>query len=337
MFARGRGDKIVLALAGLELAAPGDASQLRAQLVRLQKLRELIDQSPSLAAPSELGGRCENLETRISTLCAIEESTSAVELPPRASLSRAFLVQKSHFLHDMVRAADALRSRNEEWDDLDRRLRAELADAIYTQLAEALLLSLLADDEVEDVLKRPCAEQLIAVWENVEIELQDFFPWLEHAWAARNRVRADLGSLLGASEYIKLVREDCPEAFLDYFCDDRTPAEARQAFEEFLFGLSWEELGALRTASVGRGRAASRDWASSVLKRTIDPEVEAEGIDPLAIHRSFTRRHRAAETRRRAGLSGPRHTAEAYMLVHMLAERTSGRRSFRTLMPPLLR
>jgi len=47
------------------------------------------------------------------------------------------------------------------------------------------------------------------------------------------------------------------------------------------------------------------------------------------------RRHRAAETRRRANLLGPRHTAEAYMMMYMLKERISGRRSFRTLFPPL--
>jgi len=334
LFARGRGDKIVLALTGLEMAAPGDAVALRGHLVRLQRLRELIEDSPSLVSPISFAGVTQTRDTLIENLCHINELTSDVELPARASLSRSFLVQKSHFLRDLVRSADALRERNPEWDDLDRRLRAELADAIYTQLAENLLMSLLSDAEVAHGIKEQVAAQLVAVWENAEIDILDFAPWLESAWAARNRVRADLGSLMGASEYVKLMREDCPEAFLDYFADDATPEDARHAFEEFLFGVSWEELCTLRAALGNRGNA-SREWAEAVLHRRLDAEVHTGGIDPLAIHRSFLRRHRAAETRRRANLPGPRHTAEAYMMMYMLKERISGRRSFTTMLPPL--
>jgi hypothetical protein len=334
LFARGRGDKFVLALTGLETAAPGDATALRAHLVRLQRLRDLIEESPSLTQPMVFAGVTQTRESLIQQLCRIEELTSDVELPARASMVRTFLVQKSHFLRDLVRSADALRERNPEWDDLDRRLRAELADAIYTQLAEQLLMSLLADNEVHHGIKEQVAAQLVAVWENTEIDILDFCPWLESAWAARNRVRADLGSLMGASEYVKLMREDCPEAFLDYFAADETPEDARHGFEEFLFGVSWEELCALRAALGNRGNA-SREWAEEVLHRTLDSEIHTGGIDPLAIHRSFTRRHRAAETRRRANLPGPRHTAEAYMMMYMLRERISGRRSYNTMLPPL--
>src|SRR5215208_4555178 len=248
LFARGRGEKIVLALAGLEMAAPTDAIALRAHLVRLQRLREIIEDSPSLTTQHEFAGAIQTRESLVDYLCSVNELTSDVEIPSRASLSRVFLVQKSHFLRDLVRSADALRERNPEWDDLDRRLRAELADAIYTQLAESLLMSLLADTEVVHGIKEQVAAQLVAVWENAEIDIMDFCPWLESAWAARNRVRADLGTLMGASEYVKLIREDCPEAFLDYFAADETPEDARHAFEEFLFGVSWEELCTLRAA-----------------------------------------------------------------------------------------
>src|SRR5262245_36528368 len=91
LFARGRGEKIILALAGIELASPRDATLLRAQLVRLQKLRELIEESPSLVHPYEFAQEVQTRETLVELLCQIDELTSDVELPPRASLSRAFL------------------------------------------------------------------------------------------------------------------------------------------------------------------------------------------------------------------------------------------------------
>ena len=47
--------------------------------------------------------------------------------------------------------------------------------------------------------------------------MDDFAPLLESAWHARNRINAQYGTLLGATETFRLITEDCGPEVLDFF------------------------------------------------------------------------------------------------------------------------
>ena len=108
-------------------------------------------------------------------------------------------------------------------------LREELAQSIYTLLAEELFLALLRKRDISDRIKRRTADQLITIWDDVALEIDDFAPLLESAWHARNRVHSDYGTLLGASETFRLVSEDCHLAVVDFFARDNMGADESAA------------------------------------------------------------------------------------------------------------
>jgi hypothetical protein len=246
----------------------------------------------------------------------------AIWEPVKAALQRTFLVAKIQFLRAFVKATGALIEQAPQLRPLNLQLRSELAQSIYTQMAEDLLLALLRKPDVSDFTKKRAAEQLIAIWDEAAVEIDQFCPLLESAWRARNRITVGLGSLLGASEYFRLVAQDCAPQFLDFFARDEVSLAENQAFTEFLFGLTYEELVQLRAAMKAQGiDAAGEVWASRVLGRPIEHECDARNadeIDPISLYRSYTRRQLAADFRILAGSEGPSRTAEAYLMVYLL-------------------
>src|SRR4029079_983214 len=105
------------------------------------------------------------------------------------------------------------------------------------------------------------------------------------------------------SEYLRLMQEDCPPEFLDFFTRDGTSAGEFEAFEEFLFYLTHEELARLREAMHREDRTAvDAVFVARIIGRPVATSGDA---DPDALFCSYRRRRAAAEYRSMAGLSGP--------------------------------
>ena len=318
------------AFAALTPVAPGDAATLRSLMSRIGELGRLIESMPPLREPQSLGGQYRDGSTLIEHLCHSDGLSGDLDLPVKATLSRTLLVSKIHFFAAFVRATSSLTTQGGGFRSLTFELREELAQAIYTHLAEELLLALLRKPDVKEPIKREAADQLIVVWDNAELEIDDFCPMLESTWHARNRIAADLGSLLGTTEYFRLVCEDCAPQFLDFFARDEVSTCEKQAFEEFLFGMTYEELTSLRRAMREQGLdAVTVDWAGKVLNRRIEHECHVDEIDPMSLYRSYFRRQLAADFRIMAGAEGPRRTAEAYLMIYLLNQKASDRNGVR--------
>lgn len=307
------------ALGHIGRVCPEDAKILRGQIARLRDLLMLLWETPSLRAPHTLGAERRDESTLIDHMCSADGLSGDLELPLKATLSRTFLLAKIQCFGGFVRAVQELSRRGHDLGNLGRSLRDEHAQSIYTQLAEELLLALLRKPDVETRIKRQAASQLITVWDDAQLEIDDFCPMLESSWHARNRIAADLGSLLGTTEYFRLVCEDCSPQFLDYFVREDVTDGEKQAFEEFLFGMTYEELGALRQAMCEQGvSAVTTEWASQILNRSIEHQCRLDEIDPMSLYRSYFRRQLAADFRIMAGTEGPRRTAEAYLMIYLL-------------------
>ncbi|HET6612528.1 MAG TPA: hypothetical protein VFG83_11080 [Kofleriaceae bacterium] len=310
---------VTRALAQIGRVCPEDAKVLRGQIARLRDLLVLLWDIPSLRAPHVLGDEVRDESTLVDHMCSSDGLSGDLELPLKATLSRTFLLAKIQCFGGFVRAVNELSRRGHDLGTLGRSLRDEHAQSIYTQLAEELLLALLRKPDVELRIKRLAATQLITVWDDAQLEIDDFCPMLESSWHARNRIAADLGSLLGTTEYFRLVCEDCSPQFLDFFVREDVSEGEKQAFEEFLFGMTYEELGALRSAMRAQGLSAvTAEWAGQVLKRTIEHQCRLDEIDPMSLYRSYFRRQLAADFRIMAGAEGPRRTAEAYLMIYLL-------------------
>ncbi len=307
------------ALAIVQARSAADASILRGLKSRLETLGVQLYAMPTLRDRGALGNNRRSFESLIDHLCRHDGLAGDLELPLRAILSRALLIAKIQLLRAFVIAVRALEQTDPELHRLNLELREEMAQSIYTQLAEELLLALLRKPDIKLVQKQRAAQQLVAIWDDAELEIDDFCPLLESAWHARNRIAPDFGAMLGASEYFRLVCEDCAPQFLDFFARDEVSAAEELAFEEFLFNMTYEELRSLRSTMREEGLETVNDnVASRVLARGLDHPCQSDEIEPMAIYRSYYRRQLAADFRIMAGTEGPPRTAEAYLMLYLL-------------------
>ncbi len=319
LFARDESVLIDRALSAVERKAPADAAALRHQIEQLASMVTVVASERRLDRPTRLAGEQRDKDTLIAHLCRLDGLSGDLVLPLKAILSRTFLLSKIMFLRGFVKATGALADEGAEYTQLSHQLREELAQAIYTQLAEELLMALLRKPDVPDRIKRRAASQLIVVWDNSQLEIDDFCPLLQAAWHARNRITSGYGCLLGTTEYFRLVCEDCPPQFLNFFARDEMSHAEGHAFEEFLFNMTYEELSTLRQAMKEQSLdVVTPEWAGEVLGRQIDSLDDSGEIDPMALYRSYYRRQLAADYRIMAGSKGPRRTAEAYLMIFLL-------------------
>jgi hypothetical protein len=309
------------AMAALQQRAPADAEVLRQLIRQLRDTQALLAHSRVLRDPTSLGGEPRTEGSLVEHLISLDGLAGDLALPLKATLSRTYLLTKINFLRGFVKATTALESASPEFQGFSHDLREELGQSIYTLLGEELFLALLRKPDVEERTKRRAADKLITVWDDAHLEIDDFAPLLESAWHARNRITSDFGCLVGAAETFRLVCEDCSPEVLDYFARDGRSTDESAAFEEFLFNMTFEELVTLRRQMREQGlTAVTAHWASNVLGRSIEELEHSHEIDPIALYRSYNRRQLAADFRLMAGTPGPRRTAEAYLMIHLLNE-----------------
>jgi hypothetical protein len=300
--------------------SPTDALILENLIGELRATSEVLDRQRPLRRPTALGGEARTESTLIEHLCTLDGLSGDLALPLKATLSRTYLLTKINFLRGFVKATSAL-GPNAGADKMTHELREEVAQSIYTLLAEELFLALLRKPDVTRRTKQRAADQLITIWDDAALEIDDFAPLLESAWHARNRINAQYGTLLGATETFRLVTEDCSPEVLDFFGRDGMSDDESQAFEEFLFNMTSEELATLRRAMQQQhlGTVTSA-WAAEILGRPIEDLEHSHEVDPMALYRSYQRRQLAADFRLMSNAPGPRRTAEGYLMVYLLEQ-----------------
>lgn len=303
---------------------PADAEVLRGLIGDLKNMSSLLDRQRPLRRPTALGGEARSESTLISHLVTIDGLSGDLALPLKATFSRTYLLTKITFLRGFVKATSAVIDAP-DCRRLCTELREELAQSIYTLLAEELLLALLRKPDVLLRTKERAADQLITIWDDAALEIDDFAPLLESAWHARNRINSDFGALLGASETFRLVCEDCRPEVLDFFARDGMSFDESAAFEEFLFNMTHEELLTLRKAMQEHNlKTTTTKWAADILGRKFEELEHFQQVDPMALYRSYQRRQLATDFRLMAGAPGPRRTAEAYLMVYLLDQQQPG-------------
>ena len=306
------------AMAAVAARSPGDANVLAHLIAELGATSELLDRQRPLRRPTALGGEGRDEQTLIEHLCTIDGLSGDLALPLKATLSRTYLLTKINFLRGFVKATSPL-VEQPGCARMTHELREEVAQSIYTLLAEELFLALLRKPDVTRRTKQRAADQLITIWDDAALEIDDFAPLLESAWHARNRIHTTYGTLLGATETFRLVIEDCSVDVIDFFGRDNMSLDESSAFEEFLFNMTSEELTTLRRAMQQQHvNAASPAWAAETLGRQIEDLEHSKEIDPMALYRSYQRRQLAADFRLMSGAPGPRRTAEGYLMVNLL-------------------
>ncbi|MCY3771203.1 MAG: hypothetical protein OXG98_04190 [Gemmatimonadetes bacterium] len=136
-----------------------------------------------------------------------------------------------------------------------------------------------------------------------------------------------LGTLMGVSEIFALMRAGGDIRFLDYFSRKTCPPEELQAFREFLFSVSTEELESLndRLLKGQENTAADADvrmgTTLSLSPTYLYNHTATDFVTQLYLF--FVKRHLEAHARRIRNLPGPKRTAEEYVMVYFLEQSCS--------------
>jgi hypothetical protein len=297
---------------------PKQRAVLEGMLGRLRKAAELIRDSPSITASWGAGGRSFSANSLIEQLCRVPDWDLDLHIPTKAVLGQAYLIAKINLLKALGYTLDTTPGGAE----LHVRVEREVAQSIYTKLAEELFISIVTDQAALPGVKMGAARFLFRIWEErLLIEVDDFAPLLESAWEARSKLLPVLGTMLGTHEVFRLFQEARDKRFLDYFGEDDVEEEQLFAFEEFLFGLSHEEIGRIRAHMSEHGRAVvSIDSARKLLG---NDEADPQSWRPHesgapALYTSYKKRRVNALHRSLTGASGPKKTAEEYVMIAFL-------------------
>ncbi len=314
-------DLVSSALAVIRGASVETATLLDASLHRLEGLAALIRDSPSIVTSwkSKVGHDFSG-ESLIELLCRVPDYDLDLHVPTKATLGQAYLVAKINFFKAIGYALEPLSPPKE----LTLRLELELGQSVYSKLAEELFVSILTDAKASYPVKAAAARFLFRIWdERLMIEVDDFAPLLESVWRARSKVLPLIGTMLGTHEVFQLFREACDPRFIDYFGNESLAVEQLLAFEEFLFGLSYEEIQKLRRhMQESAASVMTLEQARELLGRR-RPSWSAQHEGAQAFYTSYKKRRVNAHYRSLTGAEGPKRTAEEYVMTALIQAETT--------------
>src|SRR5688500_1216294 len=126
----------------LEAVQPNQRAVLEGMVGRLRKAAELIRDSPSITASwGGTGGRSFSANSLIEQLCRVPDWDLDLHIPTKAVLGQAYLIAKINFLKALGYTLDTTPAD----PDLRTRVDGEVAQSIYTKLAEELFISIVTD------------------------------------------------------------------------------------------------------------------------------------------------------------------------------------------------
>jgi hypothetical protein len=292
---------------------PEEGAFIRERFGCLRGLGEAISRYPSVKATQMLRGELFDREKLVEALCSFTPASRLLHIPTRVVAARSFLVAKYH-------AFSLLSILIKENTNYGLPLRRILFSIICTLMAEEVYFSCLGDPAFPDRTKLTLANDLISLWDSgTDPRLIRHLPALEALWRARDSAPPRGGTMDGASVLIRLSI-DLGEDWHEFLMDKTTDDAAKWALEEFLFGLSYEEILSVRSRLARFGiSAVSRDEVHAYLGS--HPAYRMVKInEPRAIYDFYIDRRDAAAFRKRIGAPGPLETLEEIYLKYRILQ-----------------
>ncbi len=305
---------------GLKSISPESIVVLADRLADLEKLTLNIAHFPSLKDSQEQGGQMRDMGTLADSLLVSREGDRTLHLPSKAILGKGFIVAKFHTFCAMEKIAEhSIKS-----EELVQRLRRACLDILFNIMAEDVYLSLLDNESIAIGLRRKIAYGLISLWERrSDKTATGMAPVLDTIWNARRNLTPALGTMIGTSELLLLTMA-MDETWCSFIAKKMGEEDAAMAMEEFLFGISYEEIQKLRSNIRKKNlNAIGRDEAAKILGRPstyfkAETEVEKESFEPRDFYILYSIRRENARARQRLQLQGPRYTLEDHYMHFIL-------------------
>lgn len=303
-----------------EIGEEGKAALFMA-LVRLEKVWEAIEAHPSILRGQTLGARHRDVRSLIETLSTCHPYSTEAFLPTRGALCRAFLHGKLNFCRFLGLLRSEILYDDPEAETLRRPIERVQTSAVCNVMAEDILRLIASDHDLPVEIRRRATWVLVQMWEGRTCHVvPQFFPVLDSVWQAKTSVTVSYGTLSGASEILDMIAEGCDPTFLDCFALDTVSDDEVYALQEFMFNFSYEHLQQLQAYMVETGKTTlGAGRVASILKLPAESlHIKTCTCEEMIF--SFRERQSMANHRRALDLAGPKLTAEAYLMVHLLEQ-----------------
>ena len=298
----------------LQKNAPERLEILEDRLSDLKELATAIAHFPSLLQRTNLNNSVRTPEALVENIISYQEDgDTLLHMPSKAILGKGFLVTKIHTFYSMSRLAKNYTSMD---DAAVKRYSDETVSIMFTLMAEDVYLNLMKDKTLSMDLRRQLANSLIILWEHrSDQNISDIAPVLQSVWSARRTLAPAFGTMMGTSELL-LVSIQMDAQWSQFIKQRLGDNEVSQAMEEFLFGLSYEQIQRLRAILREQGvKAIGRDEVAAYLGERVKTDVS---LDYRDFYLLYTVRRDNARARQRLHLPGPTKTLEDFFIRFVL-------------------
>ena len=293
-----------------------NSEQLEPFNKRINDLKELASAIAAFPSLLERTNRTGGMRTPTSLIDSLinsnREGDTTLQLPSKATLGKGFLVAKLHTFSSLEKIANSVK--------LDPKLVSQIHDEtismMFLLLAEDVYLNLIRDSSLSLDSRRQLALSLLLLWEHrADQNISDISPVLQSVWKARTRLAPAFGTMMGTSELI-MISFQMDDTWADFIKTKLGDKGVNQAMEEFLFGISSEQILKLKNILREKGIAAiGRNEVSTFLGTDVKTNV---GEDYRDFYQQYSLRRDNARARKRLDLPGPHKTLEDYFISFVM-------------------
>jgi hypothetical protein len=279
---------------------------------RLRNLGHVVFDYPSIKDTTYVRDILVN-ENLTESLLAFSAISHLLRTPAKVAALRSFLIAKFHAFSRIC----TLTSGN---NDLYKPARNISFSVVFTMMAEEVYFSCLEDPSFSSDTKTKLADDLISLWDSgIDPRSVRHLMALSSLWSARDSSPPCFGTMDGNSELLRIsIDMDADTEWLDFLKDESTNERTRWALEEFLFGLSFEEIAQVRSRlkKYGVSSVGHNELRSYLDSRPVYSVVNT--YDPRAIYDFFVERRDACLLRKRVKAPGPYYTLEEIYLKYRI-------------------
>jgi len=291
----------------------GDFILVSERFRRLRNLGNAVFDYPSIKDTKFVRDILLNENQLTESLLFFSTASHLLRIPAKVAALRSFLVAKFH-------AFSLLSKLTKENTGLYTPAKEISFSVVFTLMAENVYFSCLEDPGFSSNTKAKLANDLIALWDSgVDQRSIRHLMALSSLWAARDSAPPSFGTMDGNTELLRISFDmDSETEWEDFLKEESTNDKTRWALEEFLFGLSYEEILQIRSrlkrygiTTVGHEEVRSYLDSKPVYSMFNDH-------DPRAIYDFFIERRDACTLRKRVNAPGPLHTLEEVYLKYRI-------------------
>ncbi len=305
-------EKVLVEEVFSQIAHLSDVSygRVKRKLEDLEGVALSISKYPSIKATSQLAGRMRDGDSLIEALCRVNSDSRLLSLPTKTVLGKAYMVAKFHTFVAFMKVGESLQLEA----NILLRLKETIFNIMFTIMAEDVYVSLLESNLLVSNVRECVARSLADLWESrLDKHTTHFSSILTTIWNARARIAPVFGTMLGTSEFFSF--SGYVGAKWAHFISRKLKIkEVMWALEEFLFGISYEEIRFVREKlEEEKIESVSREEVFGMLDK-IDSFKES---DVRSFYASYSERRNNADARKRLKVEGPKNILEDYCVLSL--------------------